>query len=38
MSTEVVVVDTSIRELVPGEPQTYEECVRRALDERRGRP
>lgn len=35
MSTEVVVTDTSIRELVPGEPMTYAECVRRALAERR---
>ena len=34
MSTEVVVRDTSIREVVPGEPQTYEEAVRRALAER----
>ncbi len=34
MSTEVVVRDTSIREVVPGEPQTYEESVRRALEER----
>ncbi|WP_310529625.1 NAD(P)H-binding protein [Nocardioides sp.] len=35
MSTEVIATDTSIRELVPGEPLAYEECVRRALDERR---
>lgn len=35
MSTEVVVTDTSIRELVPGEPMTYAECVRRALAEHR---
>ncbi len=35
MSTEVVVSETSIQELVPGDPMTYEECVRRALDERR---
>ena len=35
MSTEVVVTDTSIRELVPGDPMTYAECVRRALAERR---
>jgi uncharacterized protein YbjT (DUF2867 family) len=34
MSTEVVVRDTSIRDVVPGEPQTYEESVRRALEER----
>jgi uncharacterized protein YbjT (DUF2867 family) len=34
MSTEVVVRDTSIRDVVPGEPLTYEESVRRALAER----
>ena len=34
MSTEVVVRDTSIRDLVPGEPLSYEESVRRALAER----
>ncbi len=34
MSTEVVVKDTSIRDIVPGEPLTYEEAVRRALAER----
>jgi uncharacterized protein YbjT (DUF2867 family) len=34
MSTEVVVRDTSIREVVPGEPLTYAESVRRALAER----
>ncbi len=34
MSTEVVVRDTSIRDVVPGESQTYEEAVRRALAER----
>jgi uncharacterized protein YbjT (DUF2867 family) len=34
MSTEVVVRDTSIRDVVPGEPQTYDEAVRRALAER----
>lgn len=34
MSTEVVVRDTSIREVVPGEPLTYDESVRRALAER----
>ena len=34
MSTEVVVRDTSIRDVVPGEPQTYQEAVRRALAER----
>ena len=34
MSTEVVVTDTSIREVVPGEPLSYRESVRRALEER----
>ncbi|CAM3498894.1 NAD(P)H-binding protein [Nocardioides zeicaulis] len=34
MSTEVVVRDTSIRDVVPGEPLTYQEAVRRALAER----
>lgn len=34
MSTEVVVTDTSIRDVVPGEPLSYEESVRRALEER----
>lgn len=34
MSTEVVVRDTSIRDVVPGEPLTYAESVRRALAER----
>lgn len=34
MSTEVVVTDTSIRDVVPGKPLTYEESVRRALEER----
>ena len=34
MSTEVVVTDTSIRDVVPGEPLTYAEAVRRALAER----
>jgi uncharacterized protein YbjT (DUF2867 family) len=34
MSTEVVVRDTSIRDVVPGEPLTYRESVRRALKER----
>jgi uncharacterized protein YbjT (DUF2867 family) len=34
MSTEVVVRDTSIKDVVPGEPLTYEESVRRALAER----
>ncbi|WP_374456893.1 NAD(P)H-binding protein [Nocardioides sp.] len=36
MSTEVVVRDTSIRDVVPGEPLTYRESVRRALAERDG--
>jgi uncharacterized protein YbjT (DUF2867 family) len=35
MSTEVVVTDTSIRDVVPFEPLTYEESVRRALADRR---
>ncbi|MDR7253258.1 uncharacterized protein YbjT (DUF2867 family) [Nocardioides sp. BE266] len=34
MSTEVVVRDTSIRDVVPGEPLSYRESVRRALAER----
>ena len=34
MSTEVVVKDTSIRDVVPGEPLSYRESVRRALAER----
>lgn len=34
MGTEVVVTDTSIRDLVPGEPLSYEEAVRRALADR----
>src|SRR6476659_9872253 len=33
MGTEVVVTDHSIREIVPGVPLSYEEAVRRALDE-----
>lgn len=32
MGTEVVVTDTAIRELVPGEPLTYREAVRRAIE------
>ncbi len=35
MGTPVVVTDTSIRDLVPGEPLTYGEAVRRALEEQR---
>jgi len=34
----VVVTDTSIRDLVPGEPLTYGEAVRRALEEGRTAP
>ena len=34
MGTEVVVTEHSIREVVPGEPLTYEQSVRRALEER----
>ncbi|WP_299926595.1 NAD(P)H-binding protein [uncultured Nocardioides sp.] len=34
MSHEVVVTDTSIRDVVPGEPLSYRESVRRALAER----
>jgi uncharacterized protein YbjT (DUF2867 family) len=34
MSHEVVVKDTSIRDVVPGEPLSYRESVRRALAER----
>ena len=33
MGTEVVVTDTSIRDLVPGDPIPYDEAVRRALEE-----
>lgn len=36
MGTEVIVTDRSIQEIVPGEPLSYEESVRRALDEGRG--
>ena len=35
MGTEVVVSEHAIRELVPGEPMSYEDAVRRALEERR---
>ena len=38
MGTEVVVTDTSIRDLVPGEPLSYEEAVRRALADRLDSP
>ncbi|MDF1604342.1 NAD(P)H-binding protein [Nocardioides sp. YIM 152315] len=33
MSTEVIVTDHAIRDLVPDEPMTYAEAVRRALEE-----
>jgi len=36
MSTEVVVTDHSIRDVVPGDPLTYAEAVRRALAEGAG--
>ena len=35
MGTEVVVSENSIRDIVPGEPLTYAEAVRRALAERK---
>jgi uncharacterized protein YbjT (DUF2867 family) len=35
MSTEVVVSEQSIRDVVPGDPLPYAEAVRRALEERR---
>ena len=38
MGTPVVVTDTSIRDLVPGEPLSYDEAVRRALEEDRTSP
>ncbi len=34
IGTEVLVTDTSIRDIVPGEPLGYAEAVRRALDDR----
>jgi len=34
MGTEVVVSENSIKDVVPGEPMSYEESVRRALEER----
>ncbi len=37
MTNEVVVEDHSIRDLVPFEPMTYEQAVRQALADRRGR-
>jgi len=35
MGTEVIVTDHAIRDLVPGEPATYAEAVRRAVEESR---
>ena len=35
MGVEVVVTEQRIRDVVPGEPLTYEEAVRRALAERK---
>jgi hypothetical protein len=35
MSTEVVVHDHSIKDVVPGEPVSYQEAVRRAVEESR---
>ena len=35
MGTEVVVTDSSIRDLVPGEPMSYAESVRIALQDSR---
>lgn len=37
MSNEVVVRDDSIRDMVPFEPQGYDDAARTALDERRAR-
>lgn len=34
MGTEVLVTDESVKEIVPGEPASYAEAVRRALEER----
>ena len=36
MGTEVIVTDHAIRDLVPGEPLTYQEAVRRAIEESEG--
>ena len=33
MSTEVVVHDDSIKDVVPGEPMSYQEAVRRAVED-----
>lgn len=38
MGVEVVVTDHSIRDIVPGQPLTYAEAVRRALEERAADP
>lgn len=38
MTTEVVVKDTSIRDVVPGEPMTYDAAVRKALADREADP
>ena len=35
MGTEVIVTDHAIRDMVPGEPMTYAEAVRRAVAEAR---
>jgi uncharacterized protein YbjT (DUF2867 family) len=37
MGTEVLVTDHAIREIVPGEPMSYADAVRRALETRRRR-
>ncbi len=38
MTTEVVVKDTSIRDVVPGKPMTYDAAVRKALADREADP
>ena len=38
MTTEVVVKDTSIRDVVPGEPMSYDAAVRKALADREADP
>lgn len=35
MGTEVIVTDDSIRDIVPGEPMTYQEAVRRTVEDAR---
>ena len=35
MGTEVIVTDDAIRDIVPGEPMTYQEAVRRAVEDAR---